>query len=81
MQNLLFLSAGIFRMHIFQLAFRDFWQESGFLALLMMKKGQGLLFISIKGKGLFLTSKIGQSTFLTSKKMGGVGVTPSEKQT
>ena len=56
-QNLLFSSAGIFRTDIFQIAFRNFRQESGFLALLMVEKGQGLLFASKKGKGLFLTSK------------------------
>ena len=77
--NICCLSAGIFRTHIFLIAFRDFWQESGFLALLMVEKGkglffisgQGLLFISKKGKGLFLTSKKEQGEFLTSKKMGG----------
>ena len=65
-QNLLFLSAWIFLTYIFQIAFRDFQQESSFLALLMVEKGHGLLFSSKTGKGLFLTSKNGQGTFLTS---------------
>ena len=56
-QNLLFLRAGIFRAQIFQIAFRSFRQESGFRALLMVEKGQGLLFTSKKEKGLFLISK------------------------
>ena len=64
-QNLLFLSAGILQMHIFQIAFCDFRQESGFLALLIVEKGQGLLFTSKKGKGLFLISKKGQAALLT----------------
>ena len=57
-------------MHIFQTTFRDFRQESGFLTLLLVEKGQSLLFTSKKGKGLFLTSKTEQGAFSTSKKMG-----------
>ena len=67
---MLFLSAGIFQTHIFRIAFCDFRQESDFLALLMVEKGQGLL----------LTSKKGQGAFLTSEKRGGVGMAPSKKR-
>ena len=51
MQNLLFLSAGVFPMHIFQVAFHDFQQESGFLALLMVEKEQGAFVTSEKRAG------------------------------
>ena len=53
--------------HTLQIEFYDFRQESSFLALLMMGKGQGLFFISEIGQGAFLTSKKGQ------------GVEPSKK--
>ena len=66
-------------MHNFQIAFLDFWQESGFLALLMVEKGQGLLFTSKKRKSLFMTSKKGRAHFWILKKWG-VGAAPSEKR-
>ena len=46
---------------IFLMPLLDFQQESGFLALLMVKKEKGLLF----------TSKNGQDAFFTSKKRAG----------
>ena len=55
-------------MHTFQVAFSDFRQESSFLALLMMEKGQGLFFISEKRQGAFLISKTGQGAILTFKR-------------
>ena len=87
-QNLLLLSAEIFRMHIFQVPVHILRQESSFLALLMVKKGQGLLYISKKSKGLFFTFKNGWGTFITSKKGQGTfltsikeqGTAPSEKR-
>ena len=57
--------------HIFQEPFHDFRQESGFLALLMAGKGQGLFFTSEKGQGAFLTSKKGQGAILSLKKKVG----------
>ena len=60
-QNLLFLSAGIF-----QIAFHDFQQESGFFDLLMVEKGHGL----------FLSSKKGQGAFVTSNKKGRLWCPP-----
>ena len=54
-QNLLFSSAGIFRMHILQAIFHHFRQESGLFTLLMMEKDQK--FTSKKGQGAFWTSK------------------------
>ena len=56
-QNLLFLSAGIFQMNIFLVAFHDFRQETGFLPLLIVVKGQGLFFTSKNGRGAFEISK------------------------
>ena len=44
-------------MHTFQIEFYDFRQESSFLTLLMVGKGQGLFLISEKGQGAFLTNK------------------------
>ena len=49
---LLFLSAGVFQTHIFQIALCDFRQESGFLAVLTVEKGQGLFFTSKKRERL-----------------------------
>ena len=43
-----------FRVHTFQVAFSDFQQESSFLALLMVVKGQRLFFIFDKRQGSFL---------------------------
>ena len=71
------------RAHTFQVKFYDFRQEFSFLALLMVGKEQGLIFISEKGQVAFLTSKKGQGailifkkrqrTFLTFKKRAGRG--------
>ena len=64
-------------MHTFQVAFSDFRQESSFLALalLMVKKGKGLFFISEKRQDAFLTSKKGQGTILTFKRRQGTFLT------
>ena len=59
------------QMHTFQVASYDFQQESSFLVLLVVGKGQGLFFISVKGQGAFSTSKKRQGAFLTSKKGQG----------
>ena len=59
------------RTHTFQVAFYDFRQESSFLTLLMVGKGQGLFFISEKGQGAFLTTKKGQDAILTFIKRQG----------
>ena len=56
---------------LFKYHFRIFRRNSAFSALLMTKKGHGLLFTSKKGQSAFLTSKKQQGTFLTSKKMQG----------
>ena len=77
-----------FRMFTFQVAFSDFRQESSFLALLMVEKGQGLFFISEKSQCAFLTSKKGQGTILTFIKgrvhvwllKKGQGAAPAEKR-
>ena len=55
------------RVHSFQVTFYDLRQESSFLGLLMMEKGQGLFFISEKGQGAFLTSTKVQGVILTFK--------------
>ena len=44
-------------MHIFQIEFHDFQQESGSIYPADAGKGRGLLFTSKKGQCLFLTSK------------------------
>ena len=67
-------------MHTFQIAFYDFWQESSYLALLMVRKGQSLFFMSEKGQGAFFTPKKGQSAILTFKKKQGAFLT-SKKRT
>ena len=54
--------------HTFQQAFNDFWQKSNFLALLILRKGQGLFFNPENGLDAFLTSKKGQGAFLAFKK-------------
>ena len=80
MQNSLFLSAEIFLTHIFQVPFHDFRQESDFLALLMVKKAQGLLFTFKKGKVFFFSLlKKGRVHFLLLIKWG-VGAAPPEKR-
>ena len=56
------------RTHTFQIAFYGFWQESSFLALLIVEKKQGLFFNPEKGLGAFLTSKKEQDAILTLKK-------------
>ena len=61
------------RAHIFQVEFYDLRQESTFLALLMVGKGQGLFFISEKGQVAFLNSKKGQGAILIFKKRAGRG--------
>ena len=63
------------RMHIFRVQFYDLWQESSFLALLIVGKGQGLFFIAKKGQSSFLTLKKGQGSFLTPKKRQGAFLT------
>ena len=64
-----------FQTQTFHVAFSDFRQESSFLTLLMVEKGQGLFLISEKSQGAFLTSKKGQGAFLTSKKGQGAILT------
>ena len=59
--------------NLVKVAFPDFRQESSFLALLMVKKGQGLFFIFEKGQGKISTSKKGQGAILTFKKGAGRG--------
>ena len=63
-QNLLFLRAGIFSGAYFSSKILHFRQESSFLALLMVRKGQGLFFISEKVQGAFLSSKNEQGALL-----------------
>ena len=63
----------------FQVAFYNFWQESSFLTLLMLGKGQGLFFISEKGQSAFLTSKKGKGAILTFKKRQGIFFTFKKK--
>ena len=64
-----------FHTHTFQVAFSDFRQESSFLTLLMVEKGQGFFFISEKRQGAFLTSKKGQGAILTFKRRQGAFLT------
>ena len=62
-------------MHIFQVEFYNFQQESSFLAPLMVVEGQGLFFISEKGQGAFLTPKKEQGAIFTFKKRQGIFLT------
>ena len=57
-----------FQTQTFHLAFSDFRQESSFLTLLMVEKGQSLFFISEERQGAFLTSKKRQGAILTFKR-------------
>ena len=66
--------------HTFQVAFSDFQQESSFLTLLMVKKGQGLFFISEKRQSAFITSKKGQGAILTFKRRQGAILTFKKRQ-
>ena len=63
------------QMQTFQVASYDFRQESGFLALLMVGKGQGSFFISEIGHSAFLTTKKGQGAILAFKKRQGTSFT------
>ena len=65
----------IFRTHTFQVAFSNFRQESSFLALLIVKKGQGAILTFKRRQGAILIFKKRQGAFLTFKKRQGVFLT------
>ena len=69
-----------YRTHTFQAEFYDFRQESSFLALLKVGKGQGLFFIFEKGQGAFLTSKKGQGAILIFNRRQGAFLTSKKRQ-
>ena len=54
--------------HFFQVGFQNFWQKSGFFALLMIAKEQGTFFISNKCRTYFSLLKKNKAHFLLLKK-------------
>ena len=74
-----FWAQEFFWAHTFQVEFYDFRQESSFLILLMVRKGQGFFFISEKGQGAFLISKKQQGAILIFEKRQGIFSTFEKK--
>ena len=75
-----FLNAGIFWMNIFQTAFRNFRQESGFLTLLIVEKRHSFHFTSKIGRAYFSFLKMGEMHLWLLKNKERQSAAPFEKR-